>query len=30
MADAFPGIEIERIEHGETKHKARGNGKAAR
>ena len=30
MADAFPGIEIERIEHGKTKHKARGNGKAAR
>ena len=30
MADAFPGIEIERIEYGEAKHKARGNGKAAR
>jgi len=31
MADAFPGIEIERIEHGETKRKARGNkAKAAR
>jgi len=30
MADAFPGIEIERIEYGETKRKARGNGKAAK
>ena len=30
ISDAFPGIEIERIEHGETKRKARGNGKAAR
>jgi len=28
MADAFPSIEIERIEHGETKRKARGNVKA--